>query len=106
MQKALEEWDPSSDPQIESDPYKTLFIGRLVGFHLSKEHPGSPFLMVDLTLHFSAFCNVPYLIFAASKAYETSERKLADAFEPFGPIKTVSIPISYDFMVPDISPDF
>ena len=34
QQKALEErkskWDPLQDPNCTSDPYKTLFVGRLV----------------------------------------------------------------------------
>lgn len=27
--KRISEWDPSTDPKVRGDPYKTLFVGRL-----------------------------------------------------------------------------
>ncbi|KAI9033361.1 hypothetical protein DFJ74DRAFT_601278 [Hyaloraphidium curvatum] len=53
IKAALAEWDPSSDPNVKSDPYRTLFVGRL--------------------------------------SYETTEKTLAQAFETYGAIRTVTV---------------
>ena len=34
LAKELEKWSPSTNEKIKSDPYKTLFVARIVRYHL------------------------------------------------------------------------
>jgi U1 small nuclear ribonucleoprotein len=62
--------DPDSYENATRDPYRTLFVGRLV-FQ-------------------SAFIN-PCMSLSPSQSYDTTESKLRREFEQFGPVKKVAI---------------
>lgn len=77
--------DPQSDPNATGDPYKTLFVARLVSFFVA-----------SFTNYFELhswyyFCML--LPIDSSKRlqnYETSEHRVKREFEAYGPIKRVS----------------
>jgi U1 small nuclear ribonucleoprotein len=72
--------DPHTDPNISGDPYKTLFVARLVSyiFQYSK---------------YGAFSYVlSYLIDSTfQQSYETTESRIKREFESYGAIKRVGI---------------
>ena len=73
-EEALEDWNPHEDEKVDSDPFKTLFVARLVfDFEARKIY------FEKLIFYYSNRIN-----------YDTSESKLKREFEEYGRIRSVS----------------
>lgn len=72
--------DPNSDPNISGDPYKTLFVARLVSntvFYI---------IFLDFLLKLIGLTNLNFFYL---QNYETTESRIKREFEAYGPIKRV-----------------
>lgn len=70
LEREIALWDPNNIESLTSDPFKTLFVARVVSsivFHLIRNH-FKPFFLQN---------------------YDTSESKLRREFEMYGPIKKI-----------------
>lgn len=74
--------DPSSDPNVTGDPYKTLFVARLVSKELFRS-----FLLLLVNIFLITFVDC----ISHFQNYETTESRVKREFEAFGPIKRVGI---------------
>ena len=81
--------DPQSDPNATGDPYKTLFVARLVSYFATNWHILYSWKLLDGKL--SLLHNPNLLCAKFLQNYETSEHKIKREFEAYGPIKRVSI---------------
>jgi len=81
--------DPQSDPNATGDPYKTLFVARLVSYFVTNWHILYSRKSLDGKL--SLLHNANLLCAKFLQNYETSEHKIKREFEAYGPIKRVSI---------------
>ena len=66
----IERWDPTKDPKVQSDPLKTLFVGRLVCCLQ---------IMLEMGIHLNFF----------PQDYKTNEDRLREVFGTYGAIRTV-----------------
>lgn len=73
---------------MTGDPYKTLFVARLVSF-------SDLFLMMSflslLLLKIYVVVGIHYPFFQLAQNYETTEHRIKREFESYGPIKRVSV---------------
>lgn len=80
LEQEIAVWDPAGIPNVTADPFKTLFVARIVSnlFH------GDAFRNIFSVQPFL------YTFFQFFQNYDTSESKLRREFEVYGPVKKVS----------------
>jgi len=76
--------DPNNDPKVSGDPYKTLFVARLVSV-----------LLILCKFYFLWFTLCSGVFFFLLQNYETTESKIKRELESYGPIKQVGIFLAY-----------
>lgn len=74
--------DPNNDPNASGDPYKTLFVARLVSYAACWFQSHVQVCVCGAWL---------YVSLVLFQNYETSESKIKREFEAYGPIKQVCI---------------
>jgi len=72
--------DPNNDPKVSGDPYKTLFVARLVSV-----------LLIICKFYCLWFTLCSGVFFFLLQNYETTESKIKRELESYGPIKQVGI---------------
>lgn len=77
MEREIAIWDPNQIQDATEDPFKTLFIARIVCI-----------LLVDFFFH-HPFISINFNQFFILQNYDTSESKLRREFEVYGPIKKI-----------------
>lgn len=84
LEQEIAVWDPAGISNVTADPFKTLFVARIVSiiFIILSRYIIKLLHRIQLNIYL-------ILLFCFLQNYDTSESKLRREFEVYGPVKKV-----------------